>query len=611
MSQSTISSNSAYAALLNKYGQTPAPAPAPTPAPVPAPTPAPVPSPTPAPTPTQLQYPPAPSGGGVPHPVFVTRELDGKNNQGLVGVGIDNVAALNQLLMMPQYKAAGIYDTNDALTQTHAVLLGKKPGDVLGSNDMFIAGDPFAGGSTNGYQALDIDGAPGWYTMMKDGGTTGRAININGRLEAINPQGQKAFTSYGLRVKDDAGKTTAAVIEGGRILIGPPDGSHIVLLPGQSHTVGNPGDPTAKIYYGTRPGDGEPRLIVESYEKPTDESVAAMVAAGVDEGVARNKRTMSQATFGWRIPDGLAAANRAPQGYADGGYWPIAAGGNKTYYDTHWTEGERSLAEIAGNAHPYPGTTTPSAPVAAGETSRLWGDPHIKDADQPGTLSYSVFETGMFNILNDTNVDVRADFQKSGTLQTPATTHLALNLNGNQFEVLKDGTFKLNGQTASGDGSLILEDGTNITKQGRDIKLGTGNYGEYNFTIKATGDDIDTIVTSKAMGVDNGRLPTGLLGESYDSDSSPLTASKQPIANYKVGGLFNANGKPNFTGALTSGSSAPAPAPAPAPSTGSIGSNNQGQFNTGLATIIQQLVASGDVQGILAILTQLLGRTAA
>lgn len=545
--------------------------------------------------------------------VWVSREVDGKNNTGIVGVGIDNVSEINRLMLMPQFKADAIHDINADLIQTDAMLTGATRESVLGKNDMFIAGDPFFGGSTNGFNPTKITAPPGLYTMFKDGHIAegGRGMVTNGRLEVINPEGDQAFTEYGLVFSDDAGATTKAVIGGGRILVGKPDGSHEVILPPNgSHVVGDPADPTARIFFATRQGDGEPRLHVEYYEKPTPEAVAKMVQEGIPQAEALQVRRAMTQTYGWRIPDGLAESNRAPLGYSTGDYWPVAVGGAKTYYDTHWVEQDRMLAEICVK----PGTTTPSNnPIAANETGRLWGDPHIKGGDTAGDWSYTIDEVGLFNVLKDTNVDVRTEFVKAADGST-RTNQAAFTLGTDTLLAARGGQFFLNGQPLPAKGEIPLSNGGKLYKDGDYLGIQTGNNIEYNFELVANAQDIDIHSYTKAVGVGNGFLPYGLIGETFDADSTPVTAPKRPVNDYRVSSLFNDTWLPTHSGPLqlgqnNVGNTTGGPVQGNTGSTGNTGNAGGGttlspeeQLKRTLATFIQ----TNNVDGLFSLIMQLL-----
>lgn len=546
-------------------------------------------------------------------PVYVSRELDGKNNGGAVGAAIDNVAETNKFFLLPQNRARGVHDINAGGPQTDAVLLGQTKNAVLCANDMFVAGDPFVGGSTNGYKPTDIDPAPGWYSMFKDGSSSARNVSINGRVETINKEGQKAFTQYGFVFRDDSGQTTKAVLAGGRMLIGTPDGQHKVLLPpnGQ-HVVGDPKDPTAKIYYGTRPGDGEPRLLVDYYEKPTEASIQKMMAAGIDEATARAKRTVTTSSYAWRIPDQFGPANRAPQGYPTGEFWPNTADGNKTYYDTHWQERDCTLEEICVDK-PEP----PKPLVAPGEYGRVWGDPHIKGGDTTADWSYTIDEQGLFNILEDSNVAVRAEFAQGPSGNT-ISNRTAFSIGTNQMIVGRGGQMAINGQILPNQANLTLQDGTKVLKDNQNIQIRTNNQTEYDFDIVAGNEDVDLRVKTKAIGVENGFLPFGLLGETFDTDMVSETAPKRPVADYRVSNFFATPSAPPLktsggTGGTTgtgstgnTGSTGSTGSTGNTGSTGSTGNNTQTPPANDLTSVLTTLVNQGDVQGVMQLILQLL-----
>lgn len=291
----------------------------------------------------------------------ISRELDGFKNGGIVGAmlnaGTANLASSKSAFTDSKYLVSSLFDTNAALALETATVSSLDKSYVQCADDLFVAGDPLVGGKGNNYASLDVSPKVGISTMFKDGATTGRGIVVNGQADTINAEGKIAFTQYGTVLKDDTGAQTKVQIAGGVTTITKPDGTTQTLLPGQSYTVGNPNDPSAKLYFAELPGQGEPRLVMEYYEKPTAESIAKLVSDGVSPEDAAAFRKKTTASFGFRIPDG-GNTTRSPQG--TGNSTPLlSSNGVKTYYDAHWNEADCSVYEVKKPVYPPPVYTPP------------------------------------------------------------------------------------------------------------------------------------------------------------------------------------------------------------------------------------------------------------
>jgi hypothetical protein len=483
--------------------------------------------------------------------IRISRELDGVHNTGVLGdmltAGTSNMADANKYFALKKYAISGLLAENNQAVSSKATVATSAANaansDIKCQDDMYLAGDPFVGGKGNNYKPVEVTADAGYYTMFQDGSASGPQFTVNAHLEAINPEGSKAYTEYGFLVKDSAGKQTKATLSGGQFTITGADGSTQKLLPPNgTYTVGNPADPDAKFYYADVPGAGkdgasEKRLMVDYYEKPTEASVKEMMAQGIKEADARKMRSTTTLSYGFRVPDGVNTY-ASSEGVGAGNAKKVAPNGVKTYYDSHYTEGKCATVTICDEPPPV---------VSPSEHARLWGDPHINDADGG---EYHFQESGIFSALEDKDLKVNVKTEKLAQDPSATVTTLAgVQVGSRTVQVKADGSVTLgyaaannnttatlqNGQT------VALDTGSSITKQGNIITLTTPEYKiQFSTNEQYKGSTyLNTDVWSTAKGVQaDGVAPGGLLGETFDPDSTPQTGTKQNSAAYARGSLI-------------------------------------------------------------------------
>jgi len=490
--------------------------------------------------------------------IHVSRELDGVNNTGIIGemltkgTGAAQLAETNKMFMDPKFKIQGLLSELSSGLQTTANITGE---GLLCANDMYVAGDPLVGGKDNNYAPVEVKPSPGFYSMFQDGVATGRQTIVNSNVEAINDQGNTAFTDYGFVVYDDNRNKYAATLSGGELIVTKPDGTQQKLVaPNDKLTIGDPADPVAKFYYADMPGGengtNEKRLVFESYEKPSAANVASLVSKGVSEDAAKALRSTTQATFGFRVPDGQGNTYRMSSGTGTGAALD-SSNGVKTYYDAHFSEGKCQYIE---------GCDVPPPPVAQEECARIWGDPHVNVADSKDRTrdSYLFSETGMYNIIKDKDVNLNANMIAGGgattvinqTGFTGVNKTLTTSADGKTMVAGVGGngaaTELTNGQTVDlGGGSTATKSGANKIIQTPEYKItiSPGTWSGPNY--------LNVEINSKSGGVFSDRqMPTGLLGETFDADDIEERAPKNAVASYKVTSLLNTTNTPVMQVAL-------------------------------------------------------------
>lgn len=271
------------------------------------------------------------------------REIDGKNATGAIGDmltrGTTQLSDASQFFKdgrFASYQVGSLTGENNQVDSGATDPFQQK----LGADDMFVAGDPEVGGKGNNYQSIKVLPQTGYMTMLEDGSDAGRKVTINSHPAVINTKGDKAFTEYGFVVQDDAGKKTTAALSGGKLKITGADGTVKTLAPGETYTIGSASDPVGKFYYASMPGGengtNEQRLVFDSYEKPSQAVIDKLTQAGMSATDAAALRTKSQATFGFRIPDGKGSY-RSSAGVT-GNALPTTTNNVKTYYDAHFSK---------------------------------------------------------------------------------------------------------------------------------------------------------------------------------------------------------------------------------------------------------------------------------
>ncbi|MBF0491351.1 MAG: hypothetical protein HQM15_01035 [Deltaproteobacteria bacterium] len=206
----------------------------------------------------------------------------------------------------------------------------------------------------------------------------------------------------------------------------------------------------------------------------------------------------------------------------------------------------------------FPGTNfvgqtpswAPTAGIAANETAKVWGDPHFVDPDG-GHFDVQGEAGKTYNMLDDNNLNFNARFDDAGK-GTTVIGQTGITLQGwrgtSQIQFSKEGTASINGQIlqpgametlADGGHALLSEDGKTLT-----LKTGEG----YTITQRLVDGRIDADVKSPAEGIDtDGRMPGGLLGQTFDADNVARNSSGHQgegaiagtVGDYEVpGGVF-------------------------------------------------------------------------
>jgi hypothetical protein len=189
-----------------------------------------------------------------------------------------------------------------------------------GYHNLYANGEGFAGNAAGGQLAGILNRQQpltAFGTAVQDanaqglyqGGVPAGGIAVNSLTEKLNAKDASvANTQYGVSVGD-----YKVQLAGGLTQVIKPDGSTVTLKPdGSEFKIGDLATLRAGV---TLPGSGEARTVLAYNEKLKD--------GGTSKDLL---------TWGFRMPDGLGATERASAGFSDG-VQRLDSNGNKNYYD--------------------------------------------------------------------------------------------------------------------------------------------------------------------------------------------------------------------------------------------------------------------------------------
>ena len=217
-----------------------------------------------------------------------------------------------------------------------------------------------------------------------------------------------------------------------------------------------------------------------------------------------------------------------------------------------------SINNSYGNSNSYSSSdNTATKPVAPSQTSFIWGDPHI---NEPDGGSYSITATGKYELLKDTGVNITADFGLLSPTGKPTVIRDAdLVVDGKTIHVDANGKTTVDGVELKDNTFTAWGKGDQISKMRNGvISVHTAEY-DILLNSQATATDaknkfLNISVTSGSQGVQvDGTAPTGLLGETFDADTTKQTAPKQSMDQYLTNPTTpnpNSNPDPNSLNAM-------------------------------------------------------------
>ncbi len=257
------------------------------------------------------------------------------------------------------------------------------------------------------------------------------------------------------------------------------------------------------------------------------------------------------------------------------------------------------------NSAPTPCPAPAPSPVAADEQSTSGCDSQGVDADGG---KHDFQKTGIFNVLSDKGVNLNAQMiagpgktsliSQAGLVVGNRTINL--NANGTVSVGYTDPANKSPEVTLADGQTMSLGNNNSISRNGDKVTITTGEYkitADLNRKYQGT-PYLNMDVWSKAGGVfSDGKMPSGLLGETFDHEDNDQKHIKQNASDYARSGLFNSNrSAPPPVGAnqhasIGVSSTAPAPGPTPAPTPSPSPGPAPNDFLSLINNLMQQLLA--------------------
>lgn len=166
-----------------------------------------------------------------------------------------------------------------------------------------------------------------------------------------------------------------------------------------------------------------------------------------------------------------------------------------------------------------------TSPVAANETGTIKGDPHFTGGDG-GKYDIQGEAGKIYDVLSDSGLDMRAQFDAWGNNGATVVGETGLTVgdnvwNSDNINFRKDGTARINGQLMEEGRTYDLADGGTAILENGALAVTTAEGYTIKQTAEGSGDKayINIEVTTGEDGVDNGQMPGGLLGQSFDADN--------------------------------------------------------------------------------------------
>lgn len=193
-----------------------------------------------------------------------------------------------------------------------------------------------------------------------------------------------------------------------------------------------------------------------------------------------------------------------------------------------------SYLRLLNGGQPYQGPVSagaiPSAPVAAGQQAKVWGDPHVTEADG-GKFDFQGAVGKSYNLINDTGLILNATFQSYQGRQDMTTMGeiggMVSGPNGTsmiRINAHNQPPASVNGISVQPGGTVQLADGgsLSVSRDGKTITIATKEGYQNTITVQGSGGDayLDYSLRSGAQGVgSDGRMPGGLVGHTFDADT--------------------------------------------------------------------------------------------
>lgn len=191
--------------------------------------------------------------------------------------------------------------------------------------------------------------------------------------------------------------------------------------------------------------------------------------------------------------------------------------------------------------------------IANNQDARIWGDPHIEDADG-GKFDFQGQVGQTYNLFNDSGLNINGEFVGCSNPGKTVIGKMGFKVGSDEivFQARPDTKVFHNGKEVKGPSQTKLADGSFLVVTGGTPKITLSSKEGYRVSASAvnpgTNGEIDMTIHSGANGVfTDGRMPGGILGETFDADQNARNSSGQqgegainfePSAYQVEGGIF-------------------------------------------------------------------------
>lgn len=165
--------------------------------------------------------------------------------------------------------------------------------------------------------------------------------------------------------------------------------------------------------------------------------------------------------------------------------------------------------------------------VAAGETARVYGDPHFQGGDG-GKFDVQGRPGETYNLLSDAGLTFHGTFRGDKRVTFVRSTDLTVTGRAGTSRVhvnAKKNLYLVDGKELPRGKSAVMADGGKTTRTGK-RELRTRTREGYEIVQHDKGGHIDAEVHTGKRGVHHGQMPTGLMGHTFDADDKARDGKK-------------------------------------------------------------------------------------
>ena len=179
--------------------------------------------------------------------------------------------------------------------------------------------------------------------------------------------------------------------------------------------------------------------------------------------------------------------------------------------------------------HPHRPPQENQPTIANGETAKVWGDPHFVGGDG-GKYDVQGEQGKTYNLLTDSGLKFFGTFeswQGKNDLTVVGQSDIIIRGGGGRshihFDPKKDCATH-NGREIRQGKRTVLADGGTVERKGADLIVRTAEG--YEIVQHDRGGHIDAEINTGKRGVYNGKMPTGLMGCTFDGDNKARDGKK-------------------------------------------------------------------------------------